>query len=529
MLLEVLAMPKKLQIYNVGSKGINTDVAPWDLPPEFISYGFNFKIFKNSILSAGGYANWSSPPTEFQPGLLFPVKSESGYYWVVAGRSGVYAFDGSAWHNISSGAYSGLGVNDEFNWTNCYLGQIPIINNPQHYPEYWSPASPGQLLQPLNWSPGVTWQDRGITAKVIRSHKNFLFALNLQDGADAQADSYRWSTAADINGLPFTWDETDISALAGVASLGGDGGEIIDGLSLRDSFCIYSSDSIDILDYTGDEFVWRRREFSNTVGLLNKNCIAEVKGMHFFMTNGDIIMNDGNSLTPILRGRLQRQFNSRINSNYYNRSFVTENVNSKEIWFCVPQEGTDYPSVAYVYNWIDDSWAVRDLPPDTAFASYGLEMQAPLIWSGWGGTWDSQLSQWSSNNSVLLDSSVIGITRNPAQLKLIEPKEQRDSGDLMSIIERTDYPLEGVNDASTLVKLYPHIRGTNPVSIQVGSQQIAGGPISWKPAQTFTPGVDRKLDVRTTGLLHAWRISSIGTGNWEFSGMDLEYEDTGVR
>jgi len=80
-----------------------------------------------------------------------------------------------------------------------------------------------------------------------------------------------------------------------------------------------------------------------------------------------------------------------------------------------------------------------------------------------------------------------------------------------------------------LVKLYPHVKGTSPVSIQVGSQLIPDGPINWKPETLFTPGIDRKIDIRTTGLLHSWRVSSVGQGTWEFSGMDIEYENSGVR
>lgn len=522
-------MPKKLPIYNVGAKGLNTDIAAWDLPAEYISHGFNFKVFMNSLLSTGGYSDWSEPPAEFYPGLVLPLTTVDGYFWIVPGRTAVYAFDGSNWSDISAAGGYTLGSGDEFLWTHCYLGQIPIINNPQHFPEYWSPANTSTPFARLPWDAGNDWEDRGITAQVIRSHKNFLFAMNLEDTGTAQPDTYRWSTAADINGLPFTWDEADTSGIAGVASLGGDNGAIVDGMSLRDSFCIYSEYGIDILDYTGGEFIWSRRELSNSVGLLTRNCIVEVEGAHYFMSNGDIMRNDGTNISSVLRGRIQRKFNQAFNSDAYKRSFAVKNQNTKEIWFCVPNDADTHPSVAYVYNWVDDSWAVRDLPNSLAFAAYGIKSNPIQAWDTVPGVWDTLTKVWSSNNNSPLSSVIIGVTNNPAGLKVLEPDNYRDSGDLNSIIERTNFPLEGITNSTTLTKLYPHIKGNSPVSIQVGSQIVPDGPIYWKPAVTFTPGLDRKIDIRTTGLLHSWRIKSIGQGNWEFSGMDLEYEASGVR
>jgi len=523
-------MPKKLPIINIGLKGLNTDIAPWDLPPEFLSYGFNFKVYKNSIISTGGYADFGTAPNEFSPGILFPVTAGSSQFWVIAGRTRVYAFDGATWSNITSVAgYPSLGAGDELLWTSCFLGQIPIINNEQHYPEYWAPAQTSQVLQPLPWDATDDWATRGITAKVVRSHKNFLFALNIQDGAVSQPDTYRWSTAADINGLPYTWDEADTAAIAGVASLGGESGAIVDGLSLRDSFCIYSEFGIDILDYTGGEFIWSRRELSNSVGLLNKNCVVEVQGVHYFLSNGDVLRNDGTNIESIIRGRIQGQLIDSLASPYYRKAFAVKNQNSKEIWFCMPSKSSTYPSIAFVYNWVDDSWALRDLPVNTSFASYGISPTPTLSWNTILGTWDSQTKTWSSNDNSPLSTAIFGITTSPAAIKLLEPTSIRNSGDLSAIVERNNFPHEGINESTTIVKLYPHIKGTSPVSIQVGSQLIPDGPILWKPATMFTPGIDRKIDVRTTGLLHSWRISSVGTGTWEFSGMDIEFENSGVR
>ena len=45
-----------LNIRDMGTVGVNTDVAPWELPPAALSYGFNFRMSAGKIQSAGGVA-----------------------------------------------------------------------------------------------------------------------------------------------------------------------------------------------------------------------------------------------------------------------------------------------------------------------------------------------------------------------------------------------------------------------------------------------------------------------------------------
>jgi len=64
----------------------------------------------------------------------------------------------------------------------------------------------------------------------------------------------------------------------------------------------------------------------------------------------------------------------------------------------------------------------------------------------------------------------------------------------------------------------------------VGSAQRAGGPIRWAgDFRTFTPGVDRKIDVRTTGETHAYEIRSSGRAFFDMTGMDIEFNMAGQR
>jgi len=541
-------MSELLRIDSMGNKGVNTDVAPWSLPAEFITSGLNFRIYSGSIIAAGGYKDWSTAPELFYPGHLYHVGATSSDNWVALGRTAVYSFDGNLWIDISSpnGAitdYDGIGEDGELEWTSCQIGRIPVFNNPQWVPEYW--PSTGTELAPLPFDGSNTWADVSFSCKVMRSHKNFLIALDLFENGVEYPNAYRVSTAADINGLPYTWDETDKAGLAIRAQLGSDGGHIIDGLSLRDGFVIYSERAVDIINFTGDEFIWNRRELSNTIGLLSSNSIVEIKGSHYFLGDGDVYINNGNDIKSLMYGQIKTQFTNRINPDYYHRSFAVDNNAFKEIWFCVPVDGARYPNLAYIYNWQDESWSMRELPyiydsesdvvvEGLAYAGYGAKTTPARTWDTWEGAWEDQTTTWGGRSSTPLNNTVVGVINQTSELKFLDPTGKFDSPFVGAHIERTDFALIDQKVVTTINEVYPHIKGSTPVMIEFGSQDYAGSPIRWKPATEFTPGADRKIDVRTTGELHCWRViskdvGSNGVGNWRMSGMDISFVIDGER
>lgn len=522
-------MKELLEIKEIGKQGFISDLPAWSLPSDAISYGENFRSSSGGVSSNGGYATLGTPVAGNNPGFIFNVKTVSDNFWLLLGRDSVLSYDGSFSDISSAIGYTSISTDDELDWDGCMLGQIPILNNPRISPEYWSPQSNGQVLLPLPFDAAETWDVKGYHADVIRKHKTFLFALNLEESGTEFPDSYRWSHPADINGIPFSWDEADPSTIAGKAALGV-GGKLIDGMSLRDSFCMYSESAINILDYTGDEFVWRRRELSSSIGLLSKRCIAEVNGMHYFLSKDDIMVNNGSTVESIGYDRIKDHFNSIKSSDKFRNSYVSNNILKKEVWFCIPDKGDVYPTVAFIYNWKKDSWSKRSLPSNLSFCQYGVKTPSANNWSSNadGETWDSQSDSWGSGEDSEAIQTIIGCDNSTGSVLEIEIGGASDV-DVNTIIERTDFPLVSHKQVTTITRVYPHIDGTQPVEIQFGSQDYAGAPIRWKPAKTFVPGVDRKVDLRTTGELHCWRFSSSGKGHWRLSGMDIEFTRGGLR
>ena len=170
-----------LKLNSLGVQNINFDLEPCDLPANTLTYGTNYKLFNGKIKASNMSYTLATPPANFKAGLIMPVLGDSGNFYLLIGQSAAWVYNGTSWTDVTkTGGYPGISAGGELLWTGCLLGNIPIVNNVQDYPAYWSPQQTAQKLQPLNFKVGQTWQAHGLSAKVVRSHKNFLFALNLQ-------------------------------------------------------------------------------------------------------------------------------------------------------------------------------------------------------------------------------------------------------------------------------------------------------------------------------------------------------------
>lgn len=519
-----------------GPSGLNVDLPPWELPSSVITNGANFRLINGALASTGGEAVWSTGgmSTDLDFFLTIPVANVNMH--LVAGKTGVWSFDGTTISRILT-----CNVSEPRGWTGTMLGGIPIINHPEIGAFYWFPYGHNAPLTALpydNKGTGNVWNTaHQRSAQVIRSHRNYLFCLNLTEYNSATgtagnvADGYRWSHPADINGLPPTWDETDPNYLAGVAQIGADSGSIVDGLSLRDAFVIYADKGINLLELSGDIYVWNRRQMTTNAGLLAKDCVAEVLGVHYLMTADDVVRFDGSRVESIMHHRMRKHLMANMDPVHYRNSQVVSNLDKKEVWFMVPTNGNTWPSLAYVYNWAEDTWGLRDLAPNTTYLAYGRvttgaadweDLQnrtPPSIWASYGVPWSSQAA--SSTPYTMVATHLDG------QIHDVDPAAP--DGTVTTFVERTDYQISGLYQATTITRVYPKIDGSSPVRITMGSQDTPGGPVRWKAPVVFHPVTDRRVNVRTTGALHCWRIESIDKGSFIISGIQFEYAEAGGR
>ncbi len=535
------------------TKGLNTDIVPVNLSPDIFSGGNNFRCVRKAVVSFNGKTDLMYFADPITPSKIACVVSSDIAFYVVMGTTSIIASNGTNFYNISSGAYSVTAKN----WDFCNDNQVPVFNNPDWYPEYWDPISGSQLLQPLPFSATDTWETALIHANLIRSHKNFLFALGTVEGAVEKPTTFRWSAPADNGSIPFTWDETDLSTIAGVSVLQGNYGRIVDGLTLRDTFVIYSESGISILHYVGGEFIWNVVELSNTYGILAKNCAVYANQRHYVITQDDIIVHDGTNVVSLLHNRMRVRVRAALGSTHAKNAYVLSDYSKKEVWFCIVEASFTLPNLAVIYNWEDDTFSIRDLGSnfssmiyaplisstvqigwntitseyDTATGSWanmiGNSAGQEPAWDDQAGEWELSPFNWNYVNDIPILGAIIGI--NPANSIVSALTIDDGSADLDATLLHEDFVFDNMLSVSTIVSLYPMIQCNGQMSIQVGSKYNLGADTMWKPAVIYDPSKSKKVDIRSTGVYHSWKFSSIGNTPFGLSGFTFYYANNGQR
>jgi len=208
-------------------------------------------------------------------------------------------------------------------WNGGVLGEIPIINNGVDEPQFWDGVT-SRFKDLTNWTAG----DK---CKTIRPFKGYLMALNVTKSGSKYPHTVKWSHLADAGAVPTRWDQTDATVDAGEKHLIDSTGEVLDGGELRDVFIIYKEDATYVSRFIGGEFVLSFDKLFKTSGILAVNCWQEYKGLHYVLTQGDIIAHDGNSIIPISTRRVRNYIFDQIDPTNYYKSYVTLNPKKEEV------------------------------------------------------------------------------------------------------------------------------------------------------------------------------------------------------
>lgn len=517
---------KKAVLKSLGAKSPNFDLDQASLGIDDVTYAKNYILRDEKYISFNNEESNSVGSSGVASGYVDVVQTDSESFYLVAGLNAVkaYRLSSLSWFDISNVTAYGMSAGQELTWTGCKLGLIPILTNSVGFPEYWAPLNTAQKMQDLKFDATNTWRAKGYKCKVIRSHLNFLFALNLTEGATALPNAYRWSHPADINGLPFSWDELDLSTIASKEMI--DEEYIIDGLSLRNEFCIYTNRGVHLLTYTGRSDVpFERRALSRTNNYLSIDNIAEVLGNHYILMNSDILLNDGSNVRSILHKQQKRFLENTISSESFRNSYVKYNPLTKEIWFFIVQSGFTYPNIAFIVNHVDGTISIRDIAGSKTHATFGPLQSSSVTWNSVTQTWDSQPGNWGSGYN---SGKIVGLD-SAGTLKNLEPIARSGIGNYNTVVERTNLMFEDNDNVSTITRVWPNIKSTGNVLIEVGSHDSIGSAVRWKPGVLYNPNTQRKVDIRSTGALHSWRVSSINDSYFELNGLMFEFEDSGSR
>ena len=407
----------------------------------------------------------------------------------------------------------------DIGWNGGNIGNVPIINNGVDDPQMWNPVGTGQKLTSLTWASGQTWSDQSKIARVIRPFQQALIAMDCTESGTRYRQRIRWSHPSDSGAVPSTWDETDTTKDAGYYDLEAGGGNVVDGLPLRDTFIIYKDNKTIGMQRIGGAAVYRFYDIFEETGILSRRCVKAFFGKHFVVTNGDVIVHDGNTFDSVINHRKKRELFALIDATNYQRTFVSPNYQKNEMWICFPKTGSSFADTAYIWNFKDDTWTVRDLPT-VKHIGYGLvDPNEADTWASTTDTWDLVEGSWGelSYSPTIIKNLMAGSTK----FYLADDTEQTDGSNITAYIEREGLDFGNASHVKRITRVWPRIECSGDITFYVGQQMTSTDAVTWT-AYTYSSG-DDKIDVDVTGRLLGYRIESNTNVSWSAQDLDFEY------
>ncbi len=458
-------------------KGVLTDLPVDALPEGYVADVRHVRFGDGKASKMQGYASYYATAAPTYVNGLFVFSTDAGVDYVLRGTQATI-------YEIHSGV--GTALKEDYTgaltdrWSFAPFGNVILFSNGVDSIQKF--VSPYTAVAACGGSPP--------TSKVVRVFQRHAFAL----GQVTVPRRVSWSDIDDYE----TWTAAATNE-AGDIDLYESKTRVVGGDGLGDFFVVYTQNQIHVFQYVGPPFVFSRRIADWNVGLLNHSLLASVSGAQFFMTPKNGFYGfDGVTAFPISDGNWKYIY-SKLNYSYIANSFAFPWVDKNEIWFCVPIDSAQTPSIACIYNYRNNSWAFDDI---AWFAGAdAIPLSYPLIAEA-----DKKLYS-------------LGSTENKAGAAY--------NGYVIS----REYDFGEPEAYKTILKIQPVIEST-ATSIEFYIQYRNNINESWETSSVFTitPLSTVKLDTRITGRRFRFHIKTNITGSpFSVCRLIVHYDRQGTR
>lgn len=500
-------------------QGVIYDQPPWELGDTW-SDARNVRFRDGAAEDFGGQTNVFGTPLGSAYRVL-PISTGTEYFWVYPGINNVWATDGNAHIDITSGTYS---ASENLSWNGGAFQSHLILNTGREPPASWSPNLSNRITSLANW-------ETGLLAEVVRPFRNFLFALRCSEGGSYNPRLLRHSNGATAGSLPTSWDYTDPNTDTGRVDFGQTTDSLIDCLPLRDILVIYKQRHTWAAQYVGgndNPFIYR--QVFAQVGALSQYCIAAFEGRHLVLSTDDVVMHDLNQPVSVVDKRMRKWLFTQINPDRYRQCFVSPNYRDREIWICFPEAGHDYPNLAVVWNWSENTLQVRELGFDCPHINYGVVSpststtidQATGTFDTATGTFDEQTFNPSITSMLMA---------NPGATRLVKVDNSGSfNGETFTKrVHREALPLGDFQRYKRVKRVLPRVIGAvgDTFQIYIGTRTTFEDDVTWSSPETYTIGTDAFANFLVTGRIIDIRFEYSGTQSWRLHGFDVEWEPDG--
>jgi hypothetical protein len=344
-----------IRVAGFQTPGFLIDTAEYASVPEAFNEVKNARFNSVGAVSIGG-SKMVLAPASITPLWLKLFPPISNPIWTYGNLDKMYAFQ-AAHADITriSGDYNGIA---QERWHGEMFNGVGIFNNTQDIPQAWLDFSTSTPLIDLPHWPV------NLRAKFVRTFKQFLFAGNLNDNGIEQPFRLRWSHPADPGTVPASWALNDPTKDSGQFDIAETDDSLVDALGLGEYFIVYKQKSAYVVQYIGGTDVFGYRQLHATRGILCRDCVQPIPQGHFVAGIDDIYAHSGQRGTDVslVDSQLRKWIFNQIGSENFFNCYTVKYVKENEIWFCFPEAGETYPTLAAIWNTVTKGWGVRDIP-----------------------------------------------------------------------------------------------------------------------------------------------------------------------
>jgi hypothetical protein len=291
---------------------------------------------------------------------------------------------------------------------------------------------------------------------------------------------------------------------------------------------IYKPQSVYPVEYAGQQpnNIFTVRDANRSIGALGQHCVVDLGAAHIVLGNDDVCLFDGVNVKSIADNRVKIAIANSIDATYGQNSFVVRDINKREVWVCIPESGSQFATIAHIWDERRDTWTTRSLT-NVRHGTVGYVTDTTL-----SNIWDSQAAVWDTMNAVAWNANTVGtITRVAVgELDTMYVEDTNDATSVTATIAKNDLAFDDDTQFKLITNLW--LRGTGlgfaSIEFRLGARTAIDDstPItwqSWQPVradgQLTIPELSGRyisIEIRATSTT-LWTIDKIIFG-WKYNG-----------
>lgn len=444
------------------------DIESSELSDQVLSLAHNVHMRNGFPSRIRGRRSSYAPPLPIDPYHLLNLQLENFNWWMLFGTNTIYALETTNEYNISIASQATIA--NPYEWSSTLLNGIPCFSNGKDVPLYWDGNGANDAVALPGW-PAST------SCKFIVAFRFHLFALNI-DGPSGTFDNLiMWSEATEPGAVPQTWTPA-ASNEAGSAFLADSEGRCVAGAPLGTQLMIYKPSSFHAIEYAGQQpdNIFVVRPVVRSTGLISPHALRTIGTSQAVVGNDDVVLNDGINVRSIADNRIKQALRNSIDETNALNVFSVYDNNAKELWVCVPETGSQFATVAHIWDQSRDNWVTRDLT-NVKYGTTGFVSDTAVsqTWDSDSDTWDSDLSVWNETQGVGKQKVVLA----ESSAMFVEDLPETTLFDC--ILQRTDLTFD--DDQQIKVTNRVHVEGSgaglDQLFIRLGSRNSTDDNITW--------------------------------------------------